>query len=98
MRRPYAGDDENAVHMIWHDNPGIRFHLGKMGGDLVPKQLRYSSDIVHPHLAVHNVAEDTHTVLGANGHEICAVAGVIELSQPNRTATAPLGIWRRRMV
>ena len=59
MRRPCigVGDDENAVHMIWHHDSGIRFHMGKMGGDSLPQQARHSSEVVHPYRAVHDFAE-----------------------------------------
>ena len=59
MRRPYVRvwDDHHTMHVIGHDDPGVRFHLWEMGRDFLPQPMRHFPNIVQPHLSLHNVAE-----------------------------------------
>ena len=80
MRRPYVWtcDNENAMHMIRHDDPGVYFHLEEMGGDFLPHPMRHPPAIVQLHLSVHDFAEYTGSVSGADGHKIRPLLGIIE--------------------
>ena len=90
MRRPYVWvcDDDHTMHMVGHNDPGVDFHLWEMDRDFLPKPIRQVPNIVQPHLAVHNVAEQTGPVAGTQGHEICTLSGVIEAGKTGGLAPA----------
>ena len=94
MRRPCVWrhrcvgprDQDHPMHMIGHDDPDIRFHQREMGGQLLPHRMCNFPDIVQLHLSVHDFAEQTAAVSGTDGHEVCALPGIVEVWKTDRAA------------
>jgi hypothetical protein len=58
------------MNMIGHDHERINLNAGVMVWHFVPRRLNHPPDLIHDRLAVANLAEETLTVLGADGDEI----------------------------
>src|SRR3990172_7570162 len=89
MPCPYK---HNSMHVVGHHHDDIRYGVWKMRRDFLPTCLDDFSGIVHSHLTIHHLAEQTSAVLRADGDEIRARLRVVVPFEPNRTAAAFLGI------
>ena len=93
--RPY--DDNDAVHVIRHENVSIQFDLGKFFLCLVPPTGHHPSRLIQNHLVFDDVAEKTLPVLRANRHEITSGLRVIVSCQTIRFSTFWAGVHVSRM-
>jgi len=72
MRRPYVGIDQynDSVHVIWHYDIFIQYNMGEMRRYFIPTLFYDFARIVQPHFAIDDFAEQTHSIMYADGHEI----------------------------
>ena len=89
--RPYEDD---AMNVVRHHHGPIDGHARMERRNLVPHRLRNPPGSVQPHRAVHNLTEDTHPVVRADGDEIRPVARIVETRQSHRTAARPVAVKR----
>ena len=83
MPCPYDGN--NPMNMIGHDHAFIHFYIGEMDQDIIPTFLDHPPRIIQPHFPIHDFAEQTFPILGADGDEIRPVLGIIVSMQTDRT-------------
>ena len=84
MPRPLAGDDENAMQMIWHDHIFIKFYVDKMVGYSPPNLVTYLPWLIEAHSITAHLAEETASVGTAYRDKICAGGSVVVILQPGR--------------
>ena len=78
----------------WHDHEFLRSnpHVETHGSRPQPFVLHESPHLVHPHLAVHDLAKQTRMGPRANRHEIQPGLRVVVPAQTNRSASVPMQI------
>ena len=82
---PYEDDD--GVDVVGHGDECIDIHARIMERDGVPNRVHHATGIIQPHRLVHDLAQQANAVVHAEGDEIRAGLRIIEIPQPNRTAT-----------
>jgi hypothetical protein len=83
---------DDSMHMVRHDNAFIQFHMGKMGGNIVPTLFDNTSCIIQPHFSIDNISEQTFPVLRTAGHKIRAYMGIIVSLETYRTTSVSVGV------
>src|SRR5947207_8300247 len=88
-------NDENTVHVIGHNDPGIQQHR-KSFGQALPDLLRDSSCGIELHRAVDYLTKQVSTSMGADGDEIGPRLAIIIVFHSGRTTTGQVCIgWHR---
>ena len=67
---PTIDHDNNALQMVGHHNPGVQFNLMTDLRRTAPLFRHNLSDLVQPHLSVHNLSEQTFFIPGAGREKI----------------------------
>ncbi|MGB4292114.1 MAG: hypothetical protein WBJ37_04425 [Bacteroidales bacterium] len=78
--------------MIRHDNKSIGSNTRVMPSHLIPDGVNHSPRIVQHHFPIHNIPEQTFTVMGANGNKIRPRLGIIVMFQSGGTAVMNVGV------
>src|SRR5579864_8780930 len=86
MPRPRLGQNQNPMHMVWHDDESIQFCVREVPRDLIPTGGDHLAGLAKSHLAVSNLAEGAPAVHGADRHEIRTRLRVIESDKAERPA------------
>jgi len=88
MFRPYSslGNDDNAMHVIWHHDKGVQIDMRKMVRDSQPTLFYYLPGIIYAHLTVHHIAEQACSFMRTDGDEISAGLRIIVSPQPSAAA------------
>jgi hypothetical protein len=88
-------ENEDAVHVVGHDDPGIQRHVWVLPVQPYPRLGCDLSPFVQLHLVVHYLAQQALPVLHADGDEIGPGRGVIVTRQTDRTAMVFVAVVRR---
>ncbi|MCF7905718.1 hypothetical protein K9L63_00815 [Candidatus Gracilibacteria bacterium] len=70
-------NDNNSMHMIWHDNELIQRDMFKMLGNFLPKLFYHRPDGIEFQCSPLYITEQTLMIFCAYGDEIPAIVGVI---------------------
>ena len=81
---------DDCVEMVGHDDVFVAFDIGKFVFQFTMPFFYHLSWVVQNHFPVNDVAEQTFSVFGANGHEIRPGPGIIISRQPDRSLVRPL--------
>lgn len=82
MSRLYIGvDQDNAMHMVWHDDEFVKGDMGKMNGNINPVLMGDSPHRRHLHFAIHHLAEERFAVMRTDGDEISASGRIVPAAQ-----------------
>lgn len=95
VRIPYraaVADHDDAVDVIGHNRERIRRDLRKMVRDLCPAVLHDVAVRVQTHVAVHDVAEQTFVLVGADSDETGAACSVIVALEADGTAVVTMWV------
>jgi len=85
---PYsAGNHNDSVDVIGHDNERVKSDVGVMIRQVIPARLDSRAEGLKTDLAANDVAQDTLVVLDADGHEISTGLGVVVALQADGSAT-----------
>jgi|GEM_PF-6497818 len=82
------------MNVIGHDDECIQCHMGKMEWNVQPASFSHAADVVQPHVAIHDFAEQQHPFVGDEGDEICPWLGVIIPLQADGSAMMAVGVIR----
>src|SRR5579863_5476412 len=86
MPRPRLDQNQNPMHMVWHDDESIQLCVREVPRDLIPTGGDHLAGLAKSHLAVSNFAEGAPAVHGADRHEIRSRLRVIESGKAERPA------------
>jgi hypothetical protein len=86
-------DPNNPMHVIGHHHKfiGIQHHTRAHNGGMEPFVTHNLPVFIQPHFALHDFAEQTGAVMGANGDEIRAGLGVIIFLQADGSTMVAVG-------
>ena len=88
MLRPYVSlnraltDNDDPVHVIWHDNERVQGNGGEMFGNPAPALTCDLPGGVEAHASRHDLSEQMGTPSQANRHEVRPRTSVIEPAKP----------------
>jgi len=73
----FVGDDNDAVQVIGHDNPGVQTNIRVLIGQPIPRVGDDLPEFIQTHFAVDDFTEQRSAILSARGDEIGASLTIV---------------------